>query len=189
MPHRRQAQINCRKTPSRRTPKTQPTPDPTFSVVINRTINAPRERVFEAWTNPAHLHRWWAVQEDFTVPIAEVDLRIGGSYRLGMQVPDQEQPFIVTGVYREISPPEKLVFTWKWEAAPPPYAADWVPTETLVTIEFFDRDGSTEVRLTHEMFPDETMRDEHDQGWGRCLNSLTRYLPIGLSSDASGRIL
>ena len=90
---------------------TQPTPDPTFSVVINRTINAPRERVFEAWTNPAHLHWWWAVQEDFTVPIAEVDLRIGGSYRLGMQVPDQEHPFVVTGVYREISPPEKLVFT------------------------------------------------------------------------------
>ena len=168
---------------------TQPTPDPTFSVVINRTINAPRERVFEAWTNPAHLHWWWAVQEDFTVPIAEGDLWIGGSYRLGMQVPDQEHPFIVTGVYREISPPEKLVFTWKWEAAPPPYAADWAPTETLVTIEFFDRDGSTEVRLTHEMFPDENMRDEHNQGWGRCLDSLTRYLPIGLSSDASGRIL
>ena len=56
---------------------TQPTPDPAFSVVVNRTINAPRERVFEAWTNPAHLYRWWAVREDYTAPIVEVDLRTG----------------------------------------------------------------------------------------------------------------
>ena len=160
---------------------TQPTPEPAFSVVVNRTINAPRERVFEAWTNPAHLHRWWAVREDYTAPIVEVDLRTGGSYRLGMQDPDREHPFVVSGVYREVTPPEKLVFTWKWEAASD--GSEWVPPETLVTIEFFDRGESTDIRLTHELFPDENMRDEHNQGWGGCLDSLTRYLTIALSSD------
>ena len=68
----------------------------------------------------------------------------------------------------------------------PPYGSDWAPTETLVTIDFFDRDGSTEVRLTHEMYSDENMRDEHDEGWGRCLDSLTRYLTIALSSGPPG---
>ncbi len=171
---------------------TLPTPEAPFSLVINRTINAPRERVFEAWTNPEHLHRWWAARENYTAPIAEVDLRTGGSYRLGMQDPEREHPFVVRGVYREVTPPEKLVFTWGWEKAPDDLSAG-EPAETLVTIEFFDRDGSTEIRLTHEMFSDENMRDDHNRGWGGCFDKLTRYLAIALSAgglfvDVSGRI-
>ena len=144
---------------------TQPTPDPAFSVVVNRTINAPRERVFEAWTNPAHLYRWWAVREDYTAPIVEVDLRTGGSYRLGMQDPDQEHPFVVSGVYREVTPPEKLVFTWKWETAPD--GSELVPPETLVTIEFFDRGESTDIRLTHETVPRRKHARRTQPGLGR----------------------
>ncbi len=164
----------------------------TFSLVINRTINAPRERVFEAFTKPEHLHRWWGAREGYTAPIADVDLRTGGNYRLGMQAPDQEHPFVVGGVYREVTPCEKLVFTWTWEA--PPHTSDWVPPDTLVTIEFFDRGDSTDIRLTHELFTDENMCDEHKQGWSGCIDSLTRYLAIALSSaglflDASARIL
>ena len=150
-------------------------PDTTYGVTITRTINAPRERVFQAWTDPAHLHRWWGVREDFTAPITEVDLRVGGAYRLGMQDPDQEHPYVVGGVYREISPSDKLVFTWTWEKMPND-AADWTPAETLVTVEFFDRNGATEVVLTHQQFPDQHMRDEHEGGWGGALAQLERYL-------------
>ena len=55
-------------------------------------------------------------------------------------------------------------------------AADWTPAETLVTVEFFDRNGATEVVLTHQQFPDQHMRDEHEGGWGGALAQLERYL-------------
>ncbi len=167
-------------------------PESEFNLTLTRTINAPRDRVFQAWTDPAHLHRWWGAREGFTAPIAEVDLRTGGAYRLGMQAPDQDHPFIVGGVYREISPPAKLVFTWIWEKAPHD-TSDWIPPETLVTVEFIDKGDATEVVLTHEQFPDDNMRNEHQQGWGGCLDSLTRYLvtalsPSGVFEDVPGSI-
>jgi uncharacterized protein YndB with AHSA1/START domain len=70
--------------------------------------------VFHAWTDPEQLKKWFAVADGFTTPIADVDLRIGGRYRLGMQPPGNEPVLIVGGVYREIISPEKLVFTWRW---------------------------------------------------------------------------
>ena len=90
---------------------TQSKPQTATSLTISRSINAPRDRVFEAWTDPARLHKWWGAGENFTAPIAEVDLRTGGSYRLGMQAPGQDAPYVVGGVYGEVSPPEKLVYT------------------------------------------------------------------------------
>ena len=155
-------------------------PESEFNLTLTRTINAPRDRVFEACTDPSHLHRWWSAREGYTATIVEVDLRTGGAYRLGMQAPDQDHPFIVGGVYRKISPPEKLVFTWIWEKAPHD-TSDWIPPETLVTVEFIDKGHVTEVVLTHEQFPDDNMRNEHQQGWGGCLDSLTRYLATALS--------
>lgn len=154
---------------------TQSTAETEHRLTITRTIQVPRERVFQAWTEPAHLLRWWGAQEGWTTPIVEVDLRVGGRYRLGMQDPEQEHPYVVGGVYREVSPPERLAFTWTWERMPGD-DPDWTPAETLVTLEFIDRDGATEVALTHEQFPDAHMRDEHRQGWGGCLDRLGQYL-------------
>lgn len=161
-----------------------------FSLVLDRTIEAPRERVFEAFTQPEHLSRWWAAREGYLTPIAEVDLRIGGSYRLGMQDPEQEHPFVVGGVFKEVAHPEKLVFTWTWETAP--HDSHWTPPETLVTVEFVDLGGSTKIILTHQGFNDENMRDEHSRGWGGCFDSFTKYLAIavgsaGLFVDVSAR--
>ena len=144
-------------------------------MTISRTINAPRDRVFEAWADPAQLHKWWGAGENFTAPIAEVDLRTGGSYRLGTRIPGQDAPYVVGGVYREVSRPKKLVYTWVWEKAPFD-TSDWTPPETLVTVEFLEKGTSTEIVLTHEQFADEHMRDEHNQGWNGCLNSLARLL-------------
>ena len=63
-----------------------------YRLAIPRIINAPRERVFQAWTEPARLLHWWRAQDGWTTPILEVDLRVGGRYRLGMQDPEQEHP-------------------------------------------------------------------------------------------------
>lgn len=97
-------------------------------LVLSRTFAAPRERVFRAWTDPAILKKWWAAGPGFTPTVAEVDLRVGGRYRLGMRAPDQGADYIVAGTYREVQRPARLVYTWAWEGTAGP--------ETLVTVEF-----------------------------------------------------
>jgi uncharacterized protein YndB with AHSA1/START domain len=133
---------------------------------VSRRFAAPRERVFRAWTEAPALRKWFRVAEGYATPIAEVDLRVGGRYRLGMQAPDATEPQIVGGVYREISPPERLVFTWQWEGAPPE------APETIVTVEFHQHGSQTEVVLTHEGFPDRPARDQHGAGWQGCFDGL-----------------
>ena len=155
-----------------------------ISLRISRTLNAPREVVFQAWTEPERLKQWWRAHAGFSTPIAEVDLRVGGRYRLGMQPPDKDAPYVVVGTYREIRPPEKLVYTWAWELNPPDGTAGarlepasvLGPGETLVTVEFHEVDGKTEVVLTHEYFPDDHMRNEHQGGWGGCLDQLAKLV-------------
>ena len=132
---------------------------------ISRIFAAPRELVFQAWTEPERLRKWWRVQADYTTPIAEVDLRVGGKYRLGMQAPDNEHPFVVGGTYREVLPMERLVYTWVWENDSEEGDSDFRPAETLVTVEFRDVGDKTEVVLTHEFFPDDDMKDQHGHGW------------------------
>jgi uncharacterized protein YndB with AHSA1/START domain len=159
----------------------QQAPETETTLRITRTIASPRDQVFRARTEPDSLKRWWGVSEDFSTPIAEVDLRVGGAYRLGMLAPGEANPFVVGGVYREVSPPEKLVYTWVWEGGESPadaaqsaHAAGF--QEMLITVEFRDLGGSTEVVLTHEFFPDPHAKDEHNQGWMGCLGQLARLL-------------
>jgi uncharacterized protein YndB with AHSA1/START domain len=103
---------------------------------MTRRIPAPRETVFKSWTVPTEIKRWWS-PAGFTTPVAEVDLRVGGTYRIGMKSPDGEVLYAL-GSYREVSPPSKLVFTWAWDE-------DGAPGhESLVTIEFIERGNATE---------------------------------------------
>lgn len=157
---------------------TQSAPQAGITLNMNKTINAPLERVFAAWTEPELLQKWWGAHESFSAPIAEVDLRVGGKYRLGMLEPGKDAPYVCYGFYREVTPPEKLVFTWTWEMMPGDDSG-FTPAETLVTVEFIDKGGSTEVVLTHEQFTDEHMRDEHQGGWGGCLDGLERLFASG----------
>ena len=82
---------------------------------LSRTFHAPRELVFKAWTEIDSLKKWWGVGADYSTPIAEIDLRVGGRWRLGMQAPDKDQPAVVSGTFREVRTPEKLVYTWIWD--------------------------------------------------------------------------
>jgi uncharacterized protein YndB with AHSA1/START domain len=137
---------------------------------MRRTIRTSREKAFEAWTDPGQLRQWFAVAENFTTPVAEVDLRVGGRYRLGMKAPGDNPLLVAGGVYREILPPERRIFTWRWESADPD------EPETLVTVEFHEASGATEIVLKHEWFTDVLQRDRHGEGWAGCLDHLQRLL-------------
>jgi uncharacterized protein YndB with AHSA1/START domain len=127
-------------------------------VRITRIIDAAPEAVFRAWTEPEQLRRWWGPGE-FTCPEADVDLRPGGRYRLVMQ-PTAGEPFVLAGTYREVEPPARLVYTWRWETGP---AADG--SESLVSVEFNARGSQTELVLTHSNFPDSHGPAPYEMGW------------------------
>ena len=136
-----------------------------------RTFDAPREAVFAAWTNPEVLKRWWASEPGWRSPSAEVDLCVGGRYRLSMGEPDGGPVHTVTGEYIEVRPPERLAYTWAWEGDPPEMDGS---AGTLVTVEFAEDDGRTTVTVLHTGFATEQARDLHKGGWGGCLDSLGR---------------
>ncbi len=138
------------------------------SLVVRQIIYAPAERVFEAWTKPAHVKKWWGPGL-VSCPDAEIDLRVGGRYRIANQFPDGKLIWIV-GEFEVVAPPHKLVYTWRLEPG------SQVPER--VTIRFEPRDGATEVIVAHERIPDAASRDEHEQGWRGCLDGLAEYLLV-----------
>ena len=140
---------------------------PETTLQLKRTLAAPRAKVFGAWTKPEVLKKWFAPSDDYSIPFAELDLQVGGKYRIGMKSPTGDT-HIAVGTYREIKNPEKLVFTWTWEGTEMP--------DTLVTVELHDRGQSTEMVLTHELFPNKTEAERHNQGWTGCLDRLTKIL-------------
>ncbi len=136
------------------------------SLRISRVIKASRETVFRAWTEPDHLKQW-SCPEGGRVAEAEVDLSVGGRYKICMHTAD-DTVHTAVGVYREIEPPRRLVYTWDWEEEGSRVG------ETLVTVEFNDLGGSTEVVLSHELFPSAEAKKAHEDGWSSCLNRLER---------------
>lgn len=134
------------------------------ALTISRVVAGSRADVFKSWTDPQELKRWWG-PPGFTTPSAEIDLRAGGKYRIAMQPPEGEL-LHVGGVYREVEPPKKLVYTWAWEEDGGP------GHESLVTVEFRDRGASTEVVVTHERLANAESRERHDHGWTGCMDRL-----------------
>jgi len=141
--------------------------DERTSLQIRRTYNAPVAAVYAAWTDPQQLNDWMAPSDDFGKTEATVDLRAGGRYRVVMHGPDGEV-HRVGGVYREVVPNRKLVYTWAWESTP--------ERESLVTVEFKPSGDGTELVLTHQRFADTEARDKHQHGWNGCLERFERYL-------------
>lgn len=140
---------------------------------LTRRFEAPRERVFEAWTSPEVLKDWWRAGPHWETPVAEVDLRPGGRYRLAMTDTDKGETHVVVGEYREIQPPERLVYTWSWESNSDEMKGS---EDSVVTVEFAEADGGTEVSLTHTGFATDEIRDLHAHGWEAVLANLERTL-------------
>ena len=141
--------------------KTQERP----SLSIVRKLDAAPGKVWRAITEPEMLKNWMAPSNDFKIPTAEADLRVGGRYHIIMNAPDG-QVHDVSGVYREIVPNKKLVYTWAWKSTP--------ERESVVTIELRASGDGTELTLKHEQFFDTEARDRHQQGWTGCLARLQK---------------
>jgi serine/threonine protein kinase len=145
---------------------------PESTIRLEQRIDAPAERVFAAWLDPHSMTRWYAPTDQFKPTQAEVDPEVGGRYRVAMFPPDREEPSVVTGQYCRIDPPRSLSFTWSWESP----RAD--THETQVTLEFHAQDETTDLVLTHERFRDESLRNQHAQGWRGCLERLSRKVVV-----------
>ncbi len=141
-----------------------------LSVFVRRHVRASRKQVFRAFTEPEILPRWFSPSADIRTEILEHDFRVGGRYRFGFRFPDGERN-TVTGMFREIASPERLVFTWTWEP-PDPHAG----VETLVTIVLREDEDGTEIVVTHDRFPRHEIRDRHDAGWQTTLDRLETLL-------------
>lgn len=140
-------------------------PTATESLTLRRIYDAPPERVFRAWTEPAELERWNSPADGWTIRVLEVDLRVGGHYRAAFGPPGEE-PYIETDEYREIVRPKRLVFTETISRG------GKVLTQTLCTVEFIDLGGRTEVVLTDQGIGAEV----HRGGWTRALDHLAQVL-------------
>jgi uncharacterized protein YndB with AHSA1/START domain len=142
----------------------------TASVRLERTYDASRDAVFAAWTNPDVLRRWWKADPSWTQPSVELDLRVGGGYRLSMQDPASGEVHTVFGEYREVRPPERLVYTWTWEGSGP-YAGH----ESLVAVQFRAEGDRTTVVIEHSALLDERSRQAHAHGWSGVLDSFEHH--------------
>jgi uncharacterized protein YndB with AHSA1/START domain len=138
----------------------------TVVLLVRRLIRASPERIFDAWTQPEHLKRWWGPQSVQCID-AEVDLRVGGHYRIANQFPDGKVLWI-SGEFETVERPHRLVYTWRVDQV--------AEAAERVTVTFEARGEATEVIVVHERIPTESMRDLHQQGWAGCLDGLVDYL-------------
>jgi uncharacterized protein YndB with AHSA1/START domain len=141
-------------------------------LVLTRLIDAPREKLYRCWTEPALIRQWFA-PAPYTTPVAEVDVRVGGANHIVMQGPDgQEIP--CPGTYLEVVPNRKLVFT-------DAYTGDWMPKTDgkpfmTAIITFDDEDGKTRytARVRHWSAEDKKAHEDmgFHPGWGLCTDQL-----------------
>ena len=131
---------------------------------LTRVIAADPETVFGAWTEPEHM-KLWSAPEGMDVPLVEVDLRVGGRFRITMRNAEG-QDFKAFGEYRVVDPPRRLSYTWDWEQE------EHRMGETLITVDFNAVEGGTEVVMRHELIPTEKFAADHTHGWTSCLKRL-----------------
>lgn len=138
---------------------------PTIAALeIIRTFHAPRQVVFDAFTTFDALSSWMGPAE-CKVSGGILDFKVGGEYRFEMQTPGGLS--VVGGRYVEITPPEKIAFTWRWLDD-----EDWAPVDSVVSFEFKDLGDKTELRLLHTGFPSLESRGNHEHGWCGSLDKL-----------------
>ena len=133
---------------------------------LRRVLNATREEVFAAWTNPTSMAAWMLPGPDITTKIIELDLRVGGALHIAMT--GTESTTRHRGTFQEITPPSRLVFTWRSTVTH--------DRDTLVTVELNEHPNGTELVLTHSEFPDQIARNKHEGGWSHILEELARLV-------------
>lgn len=140
------------------------------SLRLVRTFPASRSRVFKAWTEPEELRKWWKLGEGWKLTAAEVNLKVGGDYRISLESTQGEPAHTVIGTFQEVKVPEKLVYTWTVED---PRLRE---EESRVTVEFHERGTSTEVVVTHDRLLQRESRQNTRMGWEQVLDGLAKLL-------------
>jgi uncharacterized protein YndB with AHSA1/START domain len=136
-------------------------------VRIERTFAASAEDVFDAWTSPEVMRRWFHPTPDWETSEAEVDLRVGGKVRVVMRTPDGRE-VEAQGEYTLIDRPHRLAMTWNFDDDP--------SNEQLIELSFSESGGSTTVRMVNSGISTDERRDAQDQGWRGCLDELEQVL-------------
>ena len=139
------------------------------ALVLRRTYDAPREHVFAAWTQPEIAARFLG-PGDVRASEVTMDVRPGGSYRIVMLMPD-ESTMVARGTYLEVNAPQRLVMTWRWEEDDPAEEYD-----SLLSLDFNERNGETELVLTHEKLASVESRARHEEGWTAIIDQLATLL-------------
>jgi uncharacterized protein YndB with AHSA1/START domain len=138
---------------------------------LKRILEVPRERIFGAFTEPAELAIWWGPR-GFTTPEVDLDLRVGGRYRFTMQPPDGE-PFHLSGEFRAIDAPSRLVYSFRWEEPDPD------DRTTVVALSLLDVEEGTELSLRQGEFATEARLALHRDGWTDSFDKLRELLKPG----------
>src|SRR5205823_12579114 len=125
--------------------------------------------VYAAWTDPAQLIQWFGPEKVQTRDLI-AETRVGGKFRWDLTNSEGEN-MTCLGEYRELQPGKKIVFTWQWDDD-----EDWENHTSVVTVELFDADGGTELRLTHEQLPSEASCGGHAEGWNSTLDKLEKFV-------------
>jgi glutathione S-transferase len=139
------------------------------TLVLTRQFNASPEKLFEAFTQPALLMRWFGPRR-CTCPSVQIDARPGGKYRIEMHGEDSGDVNVVQGEYREVRPPDRLVFTWVWSQG------EMAKMQSLVTVTLTPRGGGTELRLRHSGLTTPKAVEAHSKGWQATLECLEDYV-------------
>lgn len=137
-------------------------------LTLRRSYPVAPEKVWRAWTDPQAIKQWWGPEGPEQVSVAELDVRVGGRFRIVFGGPEGNE-HECAGVYREVLPPRTLSFTWSWPRTTP-------ERESLVTIVFRAHGNGTELDFRHEQLFDETVRDNHERGWSGALDKLEAFL-------------
>ncbi len=136
------------------------------SLKVSRLIKAPRERIYAAWTTPSDIMKWLGGGCCQFVS-AKMDVRVGGDYAFLVKS-EQSGESEIRGTYRELNPPGRLAFTWNTGGCD----GDMERAETLVTVDLLERQGGTEVVISHDRFTNDESRDRHQAGWTASLEKL-----------------
>jgi uncharacterized protein YndB with AHSA1/START domain len=143
------------------------TDEPNRTLRIERAFQAPIERVFDAWTSPEVMRRWFHCEPDWSTPVAEVDLRVGGKVRIVMHR-SGDTDIEAGGEYLAIERPHRLVMTWAF--------SDDRDNQQLIELSFSESGGSTTVVMVNSQISTEERREAQQQGWHGCLDELARML-------------
>jgi uncharacterized protein YndB with AHSA1/START domain len=136
------------------------------SLEVRKFIPASPDRVFSAWTDPEELQKWWG-PKGVRCQSAEIDLCVGGRYRIANELPDGSVLWIA-GEFEVIERPRLLIYTWTVETSD--------PKKERVGVRFDKHEQGTSITITHEQISTLALRDQHQHGWNGCLDGLQRYL-------------